>query len=249
MCDIHPHGRLGWRGWPDRGAGRTSRPLGSWTDLSHPLHDAIPVPYVFPRPAFRRINAMPEQKLNVTQIEMVCHAGTHLDAPSHLFMDAPGFDEIPFERLQGLGVVWSIDVEPFGLITAGQLERMSPPPHEGDIVLLHTGWAERWETETYEDNPSLSLDAAEWLVARKVSLLGVDFATPDLALQKRDGDFDWPVHKALLSNGTLIAENVANLAALSGRRVEVVCGALNIRSADGSPARLIARAVEMSETI
>ena len=249
MCDIHPHGRLGWRGWPDRGLRRTSRPIGPWTDLSHELHNHIPVPQVFPRPKFGRTNAMPKHKLNVTHIEMVCHVGTHLDAPSHFFMDAPDIHEIPFERLHGHGVVWHIDVEPFGLITAEQLEPMRPALNAGDIVLLHTGWAERWETETYRDNPSLSVDAAEWLVARKVTLLGVDFTTPDLALQKRDADFDWPVHKALLSNGTLIAENVANLAALTGQRVEVICGALNIQGADGSPARLIARAVEMSDKL
>jgi arylformamidase len=244
MCDIHPHGRLGWRGWPDYTEQRNHRPTGPWIDLSHVLHSDIPVPHVFPRPKFGRINAMPSDRLNVTHIEMVCHAGTHLDAPSHLFMDAPNFDDIPFKRLHGHGVVWHAEVEPFGLITAEQLAAMSPAALPGDMVLLDTGWSALWCTDAYMDNPSLTPEAAQWLVDKKVKLLGVDFATPDLALEKRGDGFDWPVHKVLLSNGTLVAENVANLGSLAGQRVELLCLGLNIRGADGSPARLVARAVE-----
>jgi kynurenine formamidase len=160
-------------------------------------------------------------------------------------MDAPDFHEIPFDRLHGHGVVWKIDVVPFALITAEHLAALRPTVNPGDMVLLHTGWSKFWGADAYWENPSLSVDAAEWLVNQKVALVGVDFVSPDLALPKRDKDFDWPVHKTLLSHGTLIAENVANLESLAGQRVELLCPALNIHGADGSPARLTARAVEL----
>jgi kynurenine formamidase len=245
MCDIHPHGRLGWKGWPARGARGLSRPAGDWMDLAHKLHNDIPMPHVFPQPKFGRSMAMPKDKLNVTKIEMVCHTGTHLDAPSHLFMDAPDFHDIPFERLHGHGVVLKVDIAPFGLITANMLASLKPSLSDGDIVLLDTGWSKKWGTDAYWENPSLSEDAADWLVSKKVTLVGVDFVSPDLALPKRGEGFDWPVHKKLLSNGTLIAENVANLESLAGQRVEVMAPALNIHGADGSPARLTARAIEL----
>lgn len=85
--------------------------------------------------------------------------------------------------------------------------------------------------------------AGQWLVDQGVKLLGVDCATPDQALAARTADFDWPVHKILLAHGTLIAENVAGLEPLVGRRVEVFVGALGIRGSDGSPSRIAARAV------
>ena len=77
-------------------------------------------------------------------------------------------------------------------------------------------------------------------------MLGVDFATPDLALPRRAPDFDWPVHKVLLGNGVLIAENLADFGVLAGQRVEIICGALNIEGADGSPARILARTIGAS---
>jgi len=69
----------------------------------------------------------------------------------------------------------------------------------------------------------------------------VDFITPDLAVNRRPPEFRWPVHHILLSQGVLIAENLTNLRALSGQRVEVMFLALNIEGADGAPARVVAR--------
>ena len=150
-------------------------------------------------------------------------------------MDGPAFHQIPASRLHGSGVVWHVDVEPFGAIGRDMLQGQRPALREGDMLLLHTGWAQRFGTDTYPHNPALTVEAAQWLVAQGVKLLGVDFATPDLALPKRLPGFDWPVHQVLLSNGVLVAENLAEFGHLVGERIELVCGALNMRGADGSP--------------
>ncbi len=246
MCDIHPHGRTGWRGWPQYDKKRASQATGAWIDLSHKLHNDFPMPDVFPQPRFERCMTMPTDKINVTKIEMVCHTGTHLDAPSHFFMDAPDFHDIPFDKFHGNGVVWKFDVAPFELITAEMLASMTPSLNPGDMVLVDTGWSKKWGTDAYWENPSISEDAADWLVAHGASFVGVDFVSPDLAFPKRGEGFDWPVHKTLLSNGILIAENIANLQSLNEGHVEVVAGALNIHGADGSPARVTARPIEMT---
>lgn len=246
MCDIESNGRLGWHGWrhwPDRPIPRAT---GAWHDLSHRLHNELPVPHVFPKPSYGRITSMPKDRLNITQIEMVCHIGTHVDAPLHLFMDGPAFDQIPLGKLHGQGVVWALDVGRFDEISVDMLAAMRPLAQPGDMVLLHTGWASRFGTDQYLDNPALTVEAAEWLLAQDIKLLGVDFATPDLALPRRAPDFDWPVHKVLLGNGVLIAENLADFGVLAGQRVEIICGALNIEGADGSPARILARTIGAS---
>ena len=243
MCEISPGGRTGWRGWRHWPEAIGARPTGPWQDLSHKLNNDLPVPHVFPHPHFGRIASMPEARLNITRIDMVCHIGTHLDAPLHVFMDGPGFDQIPLANLHGEGVVWGLKVESFGEITVQMLAAMRPTLRPGDMLLLHTGWAQLFGSSRYLDNPALTVEAAQWLVDQEIKLLGVDFATPDLALPKRAADFDWPVHKILLANGVLIAENLADFGALVGQRVEIVCGALNIDGADGSPARILARPV------
>lgn len=243
MCEITPNGRLGWRGWRQWPETAPPRPTGGWHDLSHKLHNGLPVPHVLPRPSYGRVMRMPEAPMNVTRIDMVCHIGTHVDAPSHMLADGPDFDQVPASQLLGCGVVWHVDVAPFGAITREMLQAQRPALRDGDMLLLHTGWAQRFGTDSYLDNPALTVDAAQWLVAQGIKLLGLDFITPDLAPSRRPAAFDWPVHQVLLSNGVLIAENLAEYGQLAGERIELVCGALNIQGADGSPARILARTV------
>ncbi len=240
MCDPVGEKAYGWRGWPafpaPRGAG-----TGPWRDLSYPITEALSRAAAFPQPRIRRIMAMPEDRLNLTEMHMVCHHGTHIDAPCHFIADGPALDDIPLDRLYGCGVVWHIDVGPFGVIEPKHLEAATPRVNPGDMVLLDTGWARHVNTETYEEHAALSPEAAEWLVGHGAKLVGIDASTPDLTSQRRPEDFDWPVHQILLSQGTLIAEHVTNLEALRGQRVEVMFPAINIAGSDGAPARVMAR--------
>ncbi len=230
-----------WRGWqavppPTIGTGS-----GDWIDLSHRLHHDLSRVGFLPEARFERIMSLAADHLNVTEIHMVCHFGTHVDAPCHFIADGPSFDQIPLDRLYGPGVVWRLRCEPYGLIEPEMFDQAGPPARPGDIVLLDSGSAEHIGTPRYDQHPSLSLAAAEWLVEHQVKLIGVDFATPDLAVNRREPGFRWPVHHILLSHGVLIGEHLTNLRQLGRGRVEVMFLGLNIEGADGAPARVIAR--------
>jgi kynurenine formamidase len=227
-----------WQGWR---SAATASGSSAWIDLSHPLRADLSRIPLFPAARFERIMSMPEHPLNVTEIQMVCHFGTHVDAPCHFIPDGPSFDEIPIDRLCGAGVVWRLACEPYAVIGPDMLATARPALQPDDIVLLDTGWAEHFGTPRYDQHPSLGVAAAEWLVGHGVKLVGVDFATPDLAVNRRPPGFDWPVHHVLLRHGVLIAEHLTNLRGLSGRRVEVLFLGLNIAGADGAPCRVVAR--------
>ena len=241
MCDRAGHRSSGWRGWRDIPPPALSASTAGWSDLSHALSEELDrIPFL-PAPRIRRIASLPEDVANITELHMVCHFGTHVDAPIHFIADGPAMDEIPLERLHGTGVVWRIDMEPYGVIEPSHLAAARPTLREGDILLLDTGWARHMGGDLYEKHPSLSAPAAEWLVERGVKLLGVDFSTPDLTAHRRPEGFDFPVHHILLSHGVLIAEHLTNLRHLAGRRVDVLFAALNIKGADGAPGRVLAR--------
>ena len=232
-----------WQGWRPLPAPAPLEPDGPWVDLSHALHERLRTIGWFPAARFARLKSMPADPLNLTEMQIVCHFGTHVDAPSHFIADGPALDEIPLERLHGPGVVWRMDAEPYGCIGADTLAAMRPAMRDGDIVLVHTGWDAHLGTDRYDEHPRLGLDAADWLVAHGAKLVGIDFPTPDLAVDRRPPDFDWPVHHRLLRHGVLIAENVTGLRPLAGRRVEAMFLALAIRGSDGAPARAVARVV------
>ena len=79
------------------------------------------------------------------------------------------------------------------------------------------------------------------MIERGVKLLAVDFATPDLAIKRRERDFSGPVHHALLGHGVLICENLTNHDEFVGERAEAMFLPINVVGADGAPARVVAR--------
>jgi hypothetical protein len=103
------------------------------------------------------------------------------------------------------------------------------------------GRARYINTEKYMNHASLTAEAAEWLVKRGAKIVGVDFATPDLAAKLQLPDFAFPVHYTLLSQGVLIAEHVTNLGSLAGQRAEIMFMGLNVAGSDRAQARVIAR--------
>lgn len=247
MCECDHSSGGKWRGWlpmPEMTAGLSGS--GPWQDLTHRLTEDLSRTTAFPQPVFRKLLSMPEDNANITEIQMVVHHGTHVDAPSHFMLNGPTFDEIPLDRLYGPAVIWRIEKGPLAVITPEDFEAASPRVQPGDMVLLDTGWASHINTEVYEDHASLSDAAAEWLVEHQVKLLGVDFSTPDLTAHMRPPGFTWPVHQILLSQGVLVAEHLANLRPLANRRVEAMFLAPPIAGADGAPARVVARQLDVN---
>jgi len=232
-----------WKGWMALGPAESAPERGPWIDLSQTVYHGMPRFASFAAPRVEQIKKIPQDPLNVTEIQIICHVGTHVDAPRHFVADGPAMEEIPLDRFFGPGVVWKIDVKPFGIVDVADLEHAKPDLRWGDIVILNCGWWPSFGTETYDQNYSLSPEAAAWLADRGVKLIGVDCGTVDLAHTQREPGFDWPVHRILLSHGVLVAEHLTNLSPLTRKRIEAMFLPLKIKGADGAPARVIAREV------
>jgi len=242
MCECNRK-HTGWKGWLSLPESRPPTPIGPWSDISHVVTEELSRSPVLPRPRISKIMRLPEGIANITELQMVCHHGTHVDAPRHFLNDGPSFEDIPVERLCGQGVVWKMDKAPLDRIEPEDFEKATPAMRPGDIVLVNTGWWRKINTDLYEEHPCLSSAAAQWLVEKRAKMVAVDFSTPDLTSHLRPKNFTFPVHHILLSHGVLVAEHMTNLDILSGKRVEVVFGALNIIDSDGGPARVLAREI------
>jgi len=239
MCDSTGAKKYGWKGWIEIPEPQINGAHIPWTDLSHPITETLSRIPFFPQPRIGRWMNYPPA--NVTEIQMIVHHGTHFDAPRHFVADGPTIDQVPLNRLYGQGVIWDIQMPPRGRIGVAELERATPAMQRGDIVLIDTGWWKQVNTDTYEDHPVLTAEAAEWFVAQGAKLVGVDSSSPDEAVHYRSSDFNYPVHHTLLSNGVLVAEHLTNLSDLAGQRVEIMFLGINLVSSDGAPARVVAR--------
>lgn len=114
------------------------------------------------------------------RMRMVMHSGTHMNAPIHMIQGGIGIGEVAMERFVGNGVIVSIPKARWELITPADLEAATPTIKAGDLVVIVTGWHHHYSEslEYFGDAPGLSVEAAEWLVAKKVGFVAID--TPQI---------------------------------------------------------------------
>ena len=210
-------------------------------DLSHLIYDGMPKIPALPDVHVKKFLSLEKgHPLNVTEIALPCHAGTHVDAPIHIIPNGKSIEELPLEAFIGPGAVISVKKNGGDQVTASDLERSGVAVNRGDILMLHTGWDEKFERPDYNLHPYLSVDAAEWMVKKGVKMLGIDCITVDLPTPLRPKGFDFPVHKELLGNGVLIAENVTNLGKVVGRKGRILALPLKVKGSDAGHARIVA---------
>ncbi len=210
-------------------------------DLSRVIYDGMPKIPVLPDVHVHQCFSLEKgHALNVTEMSLPCHAGTHVDAPVHIVAKGKSIEEIPLESFVGPGAVIPVQKKGGEEVTAKDLEGSGVAVNRGDILMLFTGWDAKFESPDYNLHPYLSVDAAEWIVNKGVKLFGIDCITVDLPTPLRPKDFKFPVHKTLLGNEVLIAENVTNLGRIVGKRSRILAFPLMVKGSDAAHARIVA---------
>jgi len=197
---------------------------------------------LFPPVRVERCIRHEDRGVNVTCLSAAVHAGTHVDAPCHFIPGGLSIDELDLTRVSGLAVCWDVRRGADEAITASDLEACRPRAEAGDVVFVHTGWDVHFagDHDAYHHHPYLSVEAADWLLQRRVKMICLDIATPDMPEAVRPAAFDWPVHRLLLGAGVLIAEHLAHLELVAGRRFRALALPIPIVGSDGAPARIVA---------
>ncbi|HKU18394.1 MAG TPA: cyclase family protein [Candidatus Saccharimonadales bacterium] len=196
-------------------------------DLSVTLNQRTPVYPGDPAIKIEQAGVFERDGWNDHVISVNTHVGTHIDAPLHMIADGKTLDQVPIEQFVGRGRLVEVG-KTFDLEELKQADIQ-----EGDIVLFRTGMSEHYHEPVYfEEYPVMSKEIAQWLVERKVKMVGVDAGSVDNA-------DDFPIHKILLGGNVLIVENLTNLDQLTGKGFTVYALPIKL-DIDGAPARVIA---------
>jgi kynurenine formamidase len=182
------------------------------------------------------------------------HGGTHMDAPIHFAERGSSSERVGLARLVAPAVL--VDMRgaaaksPDALLAASDLERFEAAHGRiarGTIVLVRTGWADRWpDRKRYMGDdtpgdashlhfPGISRAAAELLVARGVAAVGIDTASID-----HGPSTDFQAHRVLMGADIPAFENVASLEGIPPRGAVVIALPMKIRGGSGGPLRIVA---------
>ena len=231
----------------------------AWIDLTHPFNaETIYWPTAEPFQLETVSEGMTEggwyySAYNLSTSE---HGGTHLDAPVHFAEGRNATDEIPLSRLIGPAVVVDATSRAAGnadyLVGVGDIEAFEAvhgPIPEGAILLLRTGWGQRWpDPQSYlgttvrgEEGvaqlhfPGLDPAAAQWLVDnRMIAAIGIDTPSIDYGQSTT-----FETHQILYAENIPGFENVANLESMPETGGYVIALPMKIEGGSGGPLRIV----------
>jgi len=209
----------------------------NWYDLSHPISESMPVFPGDPAVSVTRLFEHQTDGLQLCQITLGSHAGTHLDVPRHFLKDGAAVDDMPVNLFCQPAWVTAVVPGPDGLIDLSDLDLSCLQPQ--GALLLSTGWAEKWDQSDYFTAcPVFAEGTSEILLRSGIRMFGVDLPTVSEPGNSRAPDL---MHIKLLSAGIILVENLTNLSGLIGLPVEFFAFPLRIAGCDGSPVRAVAR--------
>jgi len=183
------------------------------------------------------------------------HGGTHFDAHIHFAEGRHTSEEVPLDRLVGPAAVVDVSERagPDYQVTVEDLtewESRHGPIPPGTILLLRTGWGERWpdpvrflgtdrkgpEAVPELHFPGLSPEAAQWLVEnREIDAIGIDTPSIDFG---QSATFE--THRILYGENMPGFENVAHLEELPEWGAYLVALPMKIQGGSGGPLRVVA---------
>jgi arylformamidase len=194
-----------------------------WYDVTRPLAAGM---LVYPGDTAPSFDQKDQGKYLISDLHLSTHTGTHIDAPVHYLKTGGTVDTIPLEYL--IGPCRVIDIRSGNsLISRKQLVGQLGKEKR---ILIRTAYSGK---NTFErDYPSLSLEAAEYLISCGIVCVGID--SPSIESYTGDGS----VHRHLLRNNCTIIE-LLDLNGVPEGVCDMIALPLRLAGLDGSPARVI----------
>jgi len=150
---------------------------------------------------------------NLNKLTMGSHAGTHVDAPLHMFKKGAGVGAIRLEDL-----ICDVCVVDAGRRSKSKFLKTADMKRVTGVILKNAG-------------AGLTVEGAKALIRNGIKVVGTDQMSIEDSSDKAH-----PVHRLLLGNGVAIIEDLDLRKARPGH-CRLICLPLKIKNGDGAPAR------------
>ncbi len=184
-----------------------------YIDISRTIESGMPKYPSDPVVKVSRFKSLKEgNSCNLSKLDFGSHAGTHIDAPLHILEKGKGVDGLKVKDLICRVLVAS---------TYSFYEKIKKSGIKG-VLFKGTG-----------NRGTITLEQSEMLLKRGIKLIG----TESMSIEE-PSDKTHPVHRLLLSKGTVIIEGL-DLKRVKPGYYKLVCLPLKIKNGDGAPARAV----------
>jgi arylformamidase len=200
-------------------------------DVSLPVTADMPIWPGDPRPELTPVSTLEVEGVQVSQIILGTHTGTHLDAPRHFIPGGRTIDGLDLDALVGLCRVIQV-ASTEGHICRADLQRFELRRGERVLLKTHNSCQPVGQTVGPEFT-ALAPAAADYLCEQGVRLVGIDGPSIDAWNASA-----FPCHKRLLGADILVVENLV-LRDVTPGIYGLIAVPLNLTGADGCPIRAL----------
>lgn len=219
-------------------------------DLTHELHELFPTFFGAQQVFYDKKFSHEKDGLNLYELRINEHTGTHIDAPLHFSADGRSVAELPVEDLVAPLVVFDIRARAAenadAQLTPDDLKAWvaaNGDLPEGAVVALNSGWdahvgGDKFRNADGEGKmhfPGFHVETIHQLLEGSAKAIAVDTLSLDFGPSP-----DFAVHNTWLPAGRYGIEGIANLGKLPARGATIVVGAPKVRGGTGGPARIFA---------
>jgi len=221
-------------------------------DLTHKIHPNIPLWPGDPAVELETIADFSTSGYYLRRFSMGEHSGTHLNSPKSFYQDGMGIDDYAPESCILAAVVINIrekaSQNPDSILTVSDIELWEKQYNiipENSMVLLYTGWQEKWydpraflniDTEGKLHFPGFGSEATKFLIEqRNIKGVGIDTHGVDPGF-----DHSFNTNKLILKNHGFVLENLTNLDQLPATGITLIIGILKLTGGSGSPVSVLA---------
>lgn len=220
--------------------------------LSHIITPDIPTWTGDPAVEFK-INAWRDRDgFYLRRFAMGEHSATHINAPNSFHVNGIGIDQYSAESLVVPAVVIDLRSQAtansdYAIALADLLawERQHGQIPPASVVLLFTGWQDKWENPAAFFNydaagkphfPGFGIEATQFLLTeRQIAGIGIDTHGVDPGI-----DENFTINRLVLAQPRIVLENLTNLDRLPPMGTTLIIGILRLQDGSGSPAAVVA---------
>jgi arylformamidase len=208
----------------------------AWIDITMPMRDKmVHGPGVGDTRIIKINDVEKGDPVTMSELTVISHAGTHIDAPRHFFRGGKTMDDMPLEMF--IGPARIIEIKDTASV---KVEELKPYDiKKGEKILLKTRNSGRvYRTDDfYDDYVYISSEAAHYLAEIGISVIGIDYISIGTFSSVENVV---ETHTAFLSKDIWVIEGI-NLSGVTPGNYEIICLPIRLEQGDAGIARAIIR--------
>lgn len=224
--------------------------------LSHVIDSNIPIWPGDPPVELETVATIETDGYYLRRFSIGEHSATHINAPISFHPSGMGIDRYPAESLVVSAVVIDISKSANSnadyCLTINDIwhwEQQNGKIPVGSVVLVYTGWQEKWSNSDANENaflnpdsagnlhfPGIGSEATLFLIReREIAGLGIDTHGVDAVIEN-----SFATNTLMLEKPQIVLENLTNLDQLPTRGTTLAIGILRLKNGSGSPVGVLA---------